>query len=169
MVSHWTMARMISVGAVGQGADGVPLDEGADDLREPQGGDRQVVALQPQHGHTDQRREQRGHNTGYQQGGNHTDGELHPAAVIVLIDRGTLGHGDRQDRIAVSAHEHKARLAQGEKARKAVQQVHGDRDQRINRAFLQHGDDHGLGPRRLLDQAASHVKQRHHSQGNDEP
>ncbi len=60
------------VGAVGDRAQPVPLEDGPDDLRKAQGGDGQVVALQPQHRQADKPGDHRRHTARQDQRRQHT-------------------------------------------------------------------------------------------------
>ena len=140
------------VGAVGDGAQGVPLEESPQDLGKAQGGDGQIVALQPQHRQSDQIRHQRRQQAAHQQRQQHTDhrahifaqeagenlgdGELDGAAVKILVHAGAFGNRDGQHAVDVSAQQHEARLAQGKQAREAVQEVHGHSHQGIDRGLF---------------------------------
>ena len=118
------------VGAVGEGGEALILDEGADDLREAQGGDSQIVALQPQHGEADEPGQEGGDETGNDEGDEHShngahrlpqkvaeglrNGELDDAAVVVLVHPCPLGHGDGENGVGVGPHQHEPGMAQGE-------------------------------------------------------
>ena len=174
------------VGAVGDNAQAVPLEHRTDNLRKAQGGDGQVVALQPQNGDADEgckhRRNQAGNDDaddGAPEGAGvlpqHTaenlrNGEADGAAVKVLIDRLVLVGGDGENGEGVRADEHKARLAQGEKPRKAVKQVHGHADQRENGALLQHGDQHHrhrVGGDGVIQQEEEHIEDHQENDGDE--
>ena len=47
-----------------------------------------------------------------------------------------LGHGNGQDGVGIGTQQHEARLSQREQAGKAVEQVHGNRHQRIDRRLF---------------------------------
>ena len=116
------------VRGVGQRTDGVPLDNGAHDLGKAEGRNGKVVALQAQHGQTDQIGEERRDQTADKQREDHADrradlvakearkdlrqGELHDAAVKILVYARALGDRDAQHRVGIRAEEHKARLTE---------------------------------------------------------
>ena len=140
------------VRGVGQRTDGVPLDNGAHDLGKAEGRNGEVVALQTQNGQTDQIGEERRDQTADKQREDHADrradlvteearedlrqGELHDTAVKILVYARALGDRDAQHRVGIRAEEHKARLTEGEKARKAVEQVHRNGDEGIDRRLF---------------------------------
>ena len=134
---------------------------GPEDLREAQGGDSQVVALEPEHGKADQpgekgrhqpRQDQRDKDAQHQahraadasvskQAAKELlEGKLHGAAAEEVIHLVLIGHGDGEDGVGIRAQEHEARLAQGEEPREAVEQVHGYRHQGVHRALFQHDE-----------------------------
>ena len=129
------------VGAVGDGAQGLPQEDGLDDLGKAQGGDGQIVALQPQHRQPDEESEGGGQQAGQHQGRRHGQAEAH-GAVVVLVDLLLGLQRDGKDGVGIGPDEHKARLSQREQAGKAVEQVHGDSHQGIDGAFPQHGEEH---------------------------
>ena len=143
---HAVKARELpqQVGGVGQGAQLVPLDDGAHDLGKAEGGDGQVVALELQHRQADEPGEEHGHETRQDKAHHHRQAELDPAAFKVLVHGGPGLHGDGEDAVGIGAQHHKARLAQGEQARKAVEQVQGHRHQGIDGALFQHRGQHGV-------------------------
>ena len=156
------------VGAVGDRAQFIPLEDGANDLRKAQRGDRQIVALEAKHRQADQKGENRRHDTRQNERRNHRHGKLNQAAVIVLIHGRALRHRNGQNAIGVGPDEHEARLPQRKQAGKAVEQVHRHRDQRVGRAFLQHRKEHGGRWQNLLqykhqriDQNQDHGGQNH--------
>ena len=153
------------VGAVGDGAQFVPLEDGPDDLAEAQGGDGQIVGLQPQHRQSDQPRHGGRHDAGEDQRQQHADHKAHGAAAEELrqgeVDGGALvdivhtlpgRHRDGQDGVGVGAQQHEAGLAQREQAGEAVEQVHGGSHHRVHRALFQHGEEHVGGLHGVLQQ-----------------
>ena len=155
------------VGAVGDGPQGVPLEEGPDDLRKAQRGDGQVIAFEPQHRQADQEGEEGGRQARQDQGHRHGQGKLDQAPVKVLVYRVPGLGGDGEDAVGIGADQHKARLAQGKQAGKAVEQVHGDRHQGVDGALFEHHKQHGGGVHHLL-QHIQHHKQGHDQAGGDE-
>lgn len=95
------------VGAVGDRAEGVPLEERAEDLGEAERRDGEVVGLQPEHRQTNEVRHQRGDQAADEQGDEDADdgaralaeeirerlrqGELDESALKLLIDARALG------------------------------------------------------------------------------
>ena len=146
--------------AVGDGAEGLPLENGPQDFGEAQCGNGEIVAFQPQNRQTDERREQCGHQS--RQNQSQKDGQnqrqpaaetsaaqkalehihqrkLHGRAAVEVVDLILGGHGNGQNGIGIRAQQHEARLSQREQAGEAVEQVHGNGHQRIHRALFQHG------------------------------
>ena len=154
------------IGSVCQRTHVVPLNHHAHDLREAERGDRQIVALQPQNRETDQQREERRREPRHDQRHHNGHGELNKPAVIILIHDGPALHRDGEDRVNIGADHHEARLAEREDARKAVQQVHGYRHQRVGRAFFQHGKQHGGGRENLLRDKNQYVDGSHDAPGD---
>ena len=145
------------VGAVGDRPQLIPLEHRPDDLAEAQGGDGQIVAFQPQHGKADEPGHRRRHAAPQNQRQHHPQhqakrpaaeklrqGEVDGGAVVDIVDRVPLGGGNGQNRVGIRAQQHEARLAQGEQAREAVEQVHGNRHQGVDRALFQGGEDHDV-------------------------
>ena len=145
------------VGAVGDRAEGVPLEERAEDLGEAERRDGEVVGLQPKHRQTNEVRHQRGDQAADEQGDEDADygaralaeeirerlrqGELDEAAFKLLIDARALGDRDAEHGVGIRAEQHEARLTEGEQAREAVEQVHRDGDEGIDRGLLDDLDD----------------------------
>ena len=155
------------VGTVGDGAQSVPLHDGADDLRKAQGGDGQVIALEAQHGQPDQRGKKRRGQAGKHQRHDPGQGKAQRAARVILVNSHALRHRNGEDGVGIGAYQHEACLAQGKQAGKAVEQVHGNGDQRIDRALLQHGHSHGIGAVFLLCQVGPQVDGRDHQKADD--
>ena len=63
-------------------------------------------------------------------------GELDESALKLLIHARTLGDRDAEHGIGIRAEEHEARLTEGEQAREAVEQVHRDGNEGIDRGLL---------------------------------
>ena len=138
--------RRKHVGAVGEGAQLIPLEDSTDDLRKAQRGDGQVVALQAQDGQADEPGEQSCHQAAQDQGDEHSHNgtgtgsaedvrqrKFHPVFPAEHpIDALTGGFGNHNDGVGISAQQHEARLPQREQAGEAVEQVHGDGHQRID-------------------------------------
>ena len=167
------------VGAVGDRAQPVPLEDGPDDLRKAQGGDGQVVALQPQHRQADKPGDHRRHTARQDQRRQHTQdqtqgaaaeqlrqGEIHCRAAVEVVDALPVGRGNGQNGVGVGAQQHEARLPQGEQARKAVQQVQGGRHQRVHSPLLQHGEQHTGGLHGVLQHNHQDQQGRHAAQGD---
>ena len=155
------------VGTVGDRAKRIPLDNRADNLGKAEGSDGQIVALESEHRHANQPGEQRGQKAGCDDAGDGRQGEIDDTAVIILIDGHALVHRNGKYGIGIRAYKHEARLAQGEQAREAVQQVHGDGDQRIDRALLEHGNEHGT-PAEVLLEEIQHDKHQRNKRDIDE-
>ena len=167
------------VGAVGQRAELAELHQAADDLRESQRGDGQIVALQPQHRQADKPGDHRRHTARQDQRRQHTQdqtqgaaadqlrqGEIHRRAAVEVVDALPVGRGNGQNGVGVGAQQHEARLPQGEQARKAVQQVQGGRHQRVHSSLLQHGEQHTGGLHGVLQHNHQDQQGRHAAQGD---
>ena len=72
-------------------------------------------------------------------------GELHGGAAVEVVDLVLHAQGDGEDGVGIGAQQHEARLAQGEEARKAVEQVHGHRHERVDGGLLQHHEELARG------------------------
>ena len=155
------------VGAVGDRAQLIPLEDGADDLRKAQRGDRQIVALEAKYRQANQKGENCRRNACKNQRGNDRHGKLHQAAVVVLIHRRALRHGDGQNAVGIGPDEHEARLAQRKQPGKAVEQVHRHRDQRVGRALFQHRKEHGGGRQNLLQRKHKRIDCNQHHSGQN--
>ena len=145
------------VGAVGDRAEGVPLEERAEDLGEAERRDGEVVGLQPEHRQTNEVRHQRGDQAADEQGDEDADygahalaeeirerlrqRELDESALKLLIHARALGDWDAEHGVGIRAEQHEARLTEGEQAREAVEQVHRDGDEGIDRGLLDDLDD----------------------------
>ena len=146
--------------AVGDGAEGLPLENRPENFGKPQCGNGEVITFQPQNRQTDQRREQRGHqprqNQSYENGQHQRQsaaepgasqkaleavhqGELHSRAAVEVINLILGSHGNGENGVGIRAQQHEARLSQREQAGEAVEQVHGNGHQRIHRTLFQHG------------------------------
>ena len=100
------------VGAVGNRAQLIPLEDGADDFRKAKGGDGEIVAFKAQHRQADQKREKCREAARQDERGDHRHRELHQAAVVILVHSGALRYRDGEDAVGIGANQHKARLAQ---------------------------------------------------------
>ena len=145
------------VGAVRDGPQLFVLHHGADDLGKAQGGDGQVVGFESQHWQSDQICKDARHDASQNQADDNAhqqsrltqkstetlrDRKADAAVRIALIDQRLVLHRNGQDGVGVRAQQHKARLAQGEQACKAVQKVHGHGYQRVDRALTQDNQQH---------------------------
>ena len=147
------------IGAVGDGAQGLPLENGAEDLRKAQGRNGKVVALEPQDRQADEVGKARGHQAGqdqpHQNAQHHADaaahaggaeqqrkgvlqGEFHRGAAEQVVNGVFLVHRDGENGVGISAQQHEARLPQREQAGEAVEQVHRNHHQRVDGALFQH-------------------------------
>ena len=118
--------------AVGNGAKGLPLENGPQDFGEAQCGNGEIVAFQPQNRQADERREQRGHQS--RQNQSHENGQnqrqsaaepgasqkalehihqrkLHGRAAVEVVDLILGSHGNGQDGVGIRAQQHEARLS----------------------------------------------------------
>ena len=169
------------VGPVGDGPQLIPLEDGPDNLAEAQGGDGQVVALQPQHRQSDEPGHGGGHKAPQNQRRQHPQHQSHGPAAEHLrqgeVDGGTiiyivyglpLGGGNGQNGVGIRPQQHEARLSQGEQAREAVQQVHGHRHQGVHRALFQGGEQHDVlvGVQGVLQDHHQRQQRRGAQQGN---
>ena len=174
------------VGAVGDLAQAVPLEEGTEDLCKAQGSNGQVVTLQTENGDTDQGCKDSCHNAADDDTDHGTDdvaeigaqniaqnlgnGELNGTAVKVLINRFMLFSRDGEDGVGVGTDEHEARLTQREQAGKAIEQVHGHADQGEDGALLKNGDQHdreGVGGQCVIQQEQENVQNSQASRCDD--
>ena len=167
------------VGAVGHRAEGVPLENGPDDLREAQSGNGQIVGFQTQHRQADEPRHRCRRAATQKQGQQNAQhqshspaaeqlrqGEIHCRAAVEVVDALPVGRGNGQNGVGVGAQQHEARLPQGEQARKAVQQVQGGRHQRVHSSLLQHGEQHTGGLHGVLQHNHQDQQGRHAAQGD---
>ena len=150
------------VGAVGQRAELAELHQTADDLREAQRGNGQIVALQPQHRQANEECEERGHHACRQQRQHQRHLKLHQTVAVVAEHGAPQLHRDGQNGIGIRAQQHEARLTQREQTGKAVEQVHGHRRQCKGTYLPQHGEPHGAGRREGVH--ASHQRHQHRHQ-----
>ena len=67
--------------------------------------------------------------------------ELDESALKLLVHARTLGDRDAEHGVGIRAEQHEARLTEGEQAREAVEQVHRDGDEGIDRGLLDDLDD----------------------------
>ena len=149
------------VGAVGDGAELLPLEDGLDYLGKAERRDGEVVALEPEHGQADEPGEEGGDEAGEYHGQQRAydearrghglqpedavygllEGEVDGGVIVLIHAVYALGR-DGEDGVGVGADEHEARLAEREEAREAVEQVHGHGDQGVDRALAHDGDEH---------------------------
>ena len=166
-VGHHVLRRgevVQRVGAVGQRAELAQLHQPADDLREAQRGDGQIVALQPQHRQANEECEERGHHACRQQRQHQRHLKLHQTVAVVAEHGAPQLHRDGQDRVGISAQQHEARLTQRKQAGEAVEQVHGHRRQREGTHLAQHREPHGRGRREGIHAAHQRHQHRHQDQ-----
>ena len=167
------------VGAVGHRAEGVPLENGPDDLREAQGGNGQIVGLQTQHRQADEPRHRCRHAAAQKQGQQNAQhqphspaaeqlrqGEIHGGAVIEIVHRFPVRRGNGENGVGVSAQQHEARLSQRKQAGEAIEQVHGHRHQRVNRALFQDGEQHPRGLHGVFQQDDQRQQRQRAEQGD---
>ena len=157
---HITEDRVVAqeVRAVCYPAQSVPLEKCADNFRKAERRDGEIVALEAQHGDTDERSEYRGRNACYNDAYDRAEEaaevnadrvaehlryrKLKRTAVKILINGGMPCSRDGEYRVSICADEHKARLTEREQSRKAVEQVHRHAHQRVYRALLEHRKEH---------------------------
>ena len=168
--------------AIGDRRERLELDQRADDLGEAERGDGQIVALELQDGQADEVRQPRGEQARQQQRNEHAEDSARRIAEGVLQ---RLGQGEFEQRIIVLIHrradaardvdggegigadQHEARLAEGEQARKAVEQVHRDGDKGIDRALAQNRREHDGHARDPVEQEGEHVDEGDARDGQD--
>ncbi len=63
------------------------------------------------------------------------------AAVKILINAFACFFGNGENRVGIRADEHEAGLSERKQSCKAVKQIHGHGDKRIDRAFFDDGKD----------------------------
>ena len=129
------------VGPIGDRTQGLPQEHGLNDLGKTEGGNGQVIALEPEDRQTDEPGEDGRQQSGQHQG--HRNGQAEADdAVIVLIDLLLGLYGDGEDGVGIGADEHEARLTKREQARKPVEQVHRDRHQSVDGTLFEYGKEH---------------------------
>ena len=87
--------------------------------------------------------------------------------IIVLIHRRADAARDVDGGEGIGADQHEARLAEGEQSRKAVEQVHGDGDEGIDRALAQNRREHDGHARDAVEQEGEHVDEGDARDGQD--
>ena len=157
-IEGWKFAEHVR--SVRETANGVPLEECADDFGKAKCRDREVVAFEPEHWETDEKREKRRENTcedqRYEDAEEHSDAcvaakdpgenflkrELDNPAVKILVDRCAVSGWDHQYAVSVGSDQHESGLSQREEPGEAIQQVHGNCDNGVDGCFLQDYEDH---------------------------
>ena len=124
-------------GAVGHGV-GI-IQHRPDDHDQAKGGDRQVMSLEAQDRDADEHRHERGGKSGYQQGRKQRDLNIGQPLGQSRQHRGFLRGAEGQKRGNIRPHRHKRRVAHGEHATKAVDQVQAGRQQYVDGKGAGHG------------------------------
>ena len=178
------------VRAVGNAAQVLPLEYGADYLGKAQSGYGEVVALELEDGQAYQPGHEGGHQAGdynYNQDAEdeshcaaHTAaakevlqrlgyGEVYCGAVVHVVHAFTLRAGYGEYGIGVAAQEHEAGLAKREKAGESVKKVHADGDEGVHRALLEGGKDYqvAVGVEDVLEHYDSREDYQHAQEGDD--
>ena len=144
-----------NVRAVRNRPENVPLNERTQNLGKAERRNGKIIALQTQARLADEPRERRrdkSRGNDAQRGGQR---EAERSAVKILVDARPARRRDGQNSVGISAEQHKARLAKGEKPREAVEKIETHRQQRIDGRFLDHGREHGI-MRLFIDEDQKH-------------